>query len=65
MAIAKKDWTEHTSYEVRKRWNQENYTKIGVDIWKDDAKRFKEKCKRENVTQASILKDAIYKFLGD
>lgn len=54
-----------TSTEATNRWKAANYKRIIVEIPKEDGKRFKEKCERENVTQASILKEAIYKFLGD
>lgn len=63
MAIAKRKTT--TSTEVKNRWKAANYKRVIVEIPKKDGERFKQKCERENVTQASILKDAIYKFLGD
>lgn len=59
----KKRACEKTSYEIRKRWNKANYTRIVADVKKEDAARFKEKCIAEGVSQAAILKEAIYKFL--
>ena len=54
-----------TSTQVKNRWNAEHYSRLSVSIPKEDGERFKEKCKRENVTQADILKEAVYKFLED
>lgn len=54
-----------TSSEVKNRWKAANYKRVIVEIPKEDGERFKEKCERENITQASVLKEAIYNFLGD
>ena len=59
----KKRASEKTSYEVRHRWNKANYTQLAFSLWKEDAARFKEKCAAEGVSQAAILKEAVYKFL--
>ena len=56
---------EKTSYEIRRRWNKANYTHMSFDIKKEDAERFRAKCKAEGVAQAAILKEAIYKFLDE
>ncbi len=61
----KKRACEKTSYETRRRWNKANYTHMQFDIKKEDAERFKAKCKAEGVAQAAILKEAIYKFLDE
>ena len=54
-----------TSSAVKNRWNAEHYTRLTVSVPKEDGEKFKEKCQRENVTQAEILKEAVYKFLED
>ena len=54
-----------TSSAVTNKWKSENYTRILVEIPKKDGDKFKEKCRTEKVTQASILKEAIYKFLNE
>lgn len=54
-----------TSTQVKNRWNAEHYTRISVSIPKEDGERFKEKCQQLNVTQAEILKEAVYRFLED
>lgn len=61
VAIAK----TRTSSEVKNRWKQANYTRIVVEVPKDTGTKFKEKCKRENIPQAQVLKEAINNFLGD
>ena len=54
-----------TSTEVKRRYNEKTYTRIYLQVPKDQGERFKEKCKRENTSQASVLKEAIEKFLED
>ena len=54
-----------TSSAVKNRWKAENYKRVFVEIPKEDGEKFKRKCEQKNITQASILKDAIYKFLGE
>lgn len=54
-----------TSTQVKNRWNAEHYTRISVSIPKEDGEKFKEKCQQLNVTQAEILKEAVYRFLED
>ena len=56
---------EHTSYEVRKRWDAENLKKITVALPKDMAAEFKEKCAKDGVPQAQIIKQAIDDFLNN
>lgn len=53
-----------TSSAAKQRWINENYVQIRFYMEKEDGIAFKEKCKRENVTQAEILKAAAYDFLG-
>lgn len=55
----------HTSTEVKKRYNQKVYTVISASVPKDLAAAFKEKCVRENISQAQVIKDAISKFLDE
>ena len=54
-----------TSSQVKNRWNAEHYTRITDCVSKEDGEKFKEKCKREGLTQADILKEAVYKILED
>lgn len=61
VAIAK----TKTSTEVKNRWKKANYTRIIVEVPKDIGIKFKEKCKKEKIPQAQILKAAINNFLGD
>jgi hypothetical protein len=53
-----------TSTEVKNRWNAEHYTRLTVSMPKEDGEAFKEKCKREGISQAEVLKEAVYQFLG-
>ncbi len=54
-----------TSTAVKRRYNEKNYTITSFAAPKEMAADFKEKCKRENVSQASIFKEAMQRFLND
>ena len=47
------------------RYNAKTYTQIGVSVRKELAAKFKEKCEKEGVSQASILKKAIEDYVGE
>ena len=55
----------HTSSEVKRRYNDKVYRKIQVELPRELVERFKERCKQLGISQASIIKEAIEKFLGD
>ena len=54
-----------TSWQVKQRYNQKNYTRVVADIPKELATVFKEKCKREQVSQAQVIKKAIEEFIKE
>ena len=53
-----------TSSAVKARYNAKVYDRIGVALPKELVAAFKEKCTRENVSQAQILKKAIEEYLN-
>lgn len=55
----------HTSTEAKRRYNNKVYQKVQVELPKDLVERFKERCRSLGVSQASIIKEAIERFLGD
>lgn len=55
--------TSAAKLAANRRWVQENQLHLGVNINKDDAERFKAKCKAQGIAQAAVLKKAIYDFL--
>ncbi len=55
----------HTSTAVKARYNAKTYDRISCAIPKATAAAFKEKCTREGVSQASIIKKAIEEFLSE
>ena len=57
------DRTSKTSTDVKRRYNEKTYTKIQFQAPKDLAADFKEACDRQNVSQASVLKDAMQDFV--
>ena len=52
-----------TSTEVKRRYNDKVYSKIQAELPKETVEAFKEKCKTEGVSQASIFLQAIEDFL--
>lgn len=55
----------HTSTEVKRRYNESVYSKIQAQLPKDTVAAFKEKCARTGISQASVLLEAIEKFLQE
>ena len=53
-----------TSTEVKRRYNEKTYTQIRAAVPKALAERFKAKCEELGISQASVIKEAIEKFLG-
>lgn len=54
-----------TSSAVKAKYNQKTYDTISVRIPKDLAQAFRQKCKKENISQAKIIKNAIQKYIND
>jgi hypothetical protein len=54
----------HTSTAVKARYNAKTYDKISCAVPKATAAAFKEKCAREGISQASIIKQAINDYLA-
>lgn len=52
-----------TSTEVKRRYNDKVYSKIQAELPKETVEAFKQKCKAEGVSQASIFLQAIENFL--
>ncbi len=54
-----------TSTDVKRRYNEKVYKRIYLQLPNELVDAFKNKCIKLNVSQASVLKEAIEKFLGD
>ena len=54
-----------TSWEVKKRYNDRVYGRIGVSLPKEIVDAFKAKCESSGISQASVIQDAIEKFISD
>ena len=61
MVIAARKTT--TSTEVKRRYNEKVYGRIYLQLPKETVEAFKEKCNDSGVSQASVLLEAIEKFL--
>ena len=55
----------HTSWQVKQRYNEKVYARIGVMLEKDLVEKFKTKCVDYGVSQASIIREAIEKFVKE
>lgn len=54
-----------TSTEVKRRYNEKVYSPVHAQLPKETVAAFKEKCQRTKISQASVLLDAIEKFLQE
>lgn len=53
-----------TSWQVKERYNSKVYSDIRVKLPKELVNDFKEKCREEGVSQASVIKEAIEKYIS-
>ena len=52
-----------TSWQVKQKYNEKVYARIGVQIERDLVERFKKKCAELGISQASVIREAIEEFL--
>ena len=55
----------YTSTDVKRRYNEKVYSQVNLKLPKDLAAKFKDKCEKLGVSQASVVKEAIEKFLEE
>ena len=53
-----------TSTDVKRRYNEKAYDTIRAAVPKELAARFKEACEAQGVSQASVIKEAIERFVN-
>lgn len=54
-----------TSSAVKRRYNSKVYSRIYIELDKDLVAEFKEKCAEAGVTQASVFREAMEKFIKE
>lgn len=54
-----------TRWQVKERYNQKVYGRIYCQLPKELVERFKAKCREIGVSQQSVVRDAIEKFIDD
>ena len=54
-----------TSTAAKRRYNNKVYAKVQAELPRELVEQFKIKCKETGISQASILKNAIEKFLKE
>ncbi len=52
-----------TSAEKRKAWNSENYSKVTIDLRKDDKERWKMDASKRGMSFAGLIKAAVEEYL--
>lgn len=50
--------------EAVRRYNEKTYSRVSVSLPKALVRAFKQKCRERDVSQASVIKDAIQDFLS-
>ena len=55
----------HTSTAVKQRYNQKAYGTVKVQIPKELAAAFKARCEERGISQASVVKAAVERFLAE
>lgn len=55
----------HTSTEVKRRYNEKTYKRIYIQFPIDLVDKFKAKCERLQISQASVIRDAVEKFVNE
>lgn len=53
----------HTSTEVKRRYNEKTYKRIYIQFPIDLVDKFKAKCERLQISQASVIREAVEKFV--
>ena len=54
-----------TSTQVKRRYNDSVYAKVQAELPKDTVAAFKAKCQEAGISQASVILEAIEKFLQE
>lgn len=54
-----------TSSAVKRRYNNKVYSRIVAELPKDLVADFKEKCRAEGISQASVFRAAMEQFLDE
>ena len=54
-----------TSWQVKQKYNDKVYSRITVSLDKDLVAKFKAKCERYEISQASVIREAVEKFVNE
>ena len=56
---------EFSKIKYNNQFNKENYIRIDIAIKKDKGIKFKELCKKNGITQVSVLEPVIDQFINE
>lgn len=54
-----------TSSESKMKYNQKTYTRLILDVRKEEAEKYKEKCAEMGIPYSKPLRDTIKKIISD
>lgn len=54
-----------TSWQVKEKYNKRVYGRIYCLLPKELVTEFKQKCKKQGISQAQVIREAIERFLGE
>lgn len=57
--------TRSSSAKATNQYMKKNYCRLGIDLSKDKAEKFKQKCAENGVTHTEVARRAILKYLGE
>lgn len=47
------------------KWDKENMATLGCKVKRDQAEKFKEKCRANNTTANEVLKECVLNYIGE
>jgi methanogenic corrinoid protein MtbC1 len=62
---SQKEYAKRTSYQAQRKYNANTYTRLVVDIQKDKAELFKQKCKDKGIAYRQVFLNAVDKFIDE
>lgn len=54
-----------TSTAVKRRWNEQHYSRIGIIVPKELGTAFKERCKELDISQASVVRTIMEEYIKE
>ena len=62
---SQKEYAKRTSYQAQRKYNANTYTRLVIDVQKDKAELFKQKCKIKGIAYRQVFLNAVDDFLDN